>query len=98
MKGITGHRVLDAYTTMGVSPVGPGRKNPDSKGAQNVAPDAFQLRISADARRLASEATDQSARLSELKEKAQQGSSAFDAGLVASRLVGDLTGTQGAGE
>lgn len=94
MKGITGHRVLDAYANMALTPVrkvGAGgadvarQENPRSQ-------DAASVQISEGARRLAQGQMTDPARVEQLQEKVALGPQAFDSGVVASRLVGELTG------
>ena len=94
MKGITGHRVLDAYANMALTPVRTvqqqGQAVPE-KG--NPRPqDAATVNISEGARRLAQGQTADPARVEALQEKVALGPAAFNTEVVAQRLVGELTG------
>jgi len=85
MKGITGHRVLDAYANMALTPVRQVRQNgQDTAGTAN--------HRGADARRLAAGAVSDPVRIENLQEKVALGPGAFDTNVVAQRLVGELTG------
>jgi len=94
MKGITGHRVLDAYANMALTPVRQVRQNgQDTAGTANHREaDAAKVNISADARRLAAGAVSDPVRIENLQEKVALGPGAFDTNVVAQRLVGELTG------
>ncbi len=95
MKGITGHRVLDAYANMALTPVRTvqqqGQQVPD-RGGNGRAQDAATVNISEGARRMAQGPTVDPARVESLQEKVALGPAAFDTGVVAQRLVGELTG------
>lgn len=94
MKGITGHRVLDAYANMALTPVRKVSHDSQEAGSQTHAraQDAAQVNISEGARRLAQGHAADPARIEALKEKVALGPAAFDASVVAQRLVGELTG------
>ena len=93
MKGITGHRVHDAYASMALGRVGGARSEQQApRDAARAPAEAVQVKISEGARQLAQGASvERSARVEELKEKVAQGPSAFDAQLVAQRLVADFS-------
>ena len=94
MKGITGHRVLDAYANMALTPVRQVSHNNQEAGSQTHArsQDAAQVNISEGARRLAQGYAADPARIESLQEKVALGPTAFDTNVVAQRLVGELTG------
>ena len=94
MKGITGHRVLDAYANMALSPVrqATGQGQQDARGANARNEDAARVNISAGARQLAHGQSTDPARIESLQEKVALGPGAFDTSVVAQRLVGELTG------
>lgn len=92
MKGITGHRVHDAYASMALKPstqVKPNQATPPSPG--RVAEDAAQVRISDGARKLAQGSASDPAKIESLREKVAQGPSAFDPQIVAQKLLGELS-------
>lgn len=94
MKGITGHRVHDAYASMGARPTGV-RAKPEQTGpsAERAAPEAASVAISEGARKLfESRATSDTARIEELKEKVNVGPGAFNAELIAERMLAELGG------
>ncbi len=94
MKGITGHRVLDAYANMALTPVRTvqqqGQQVPDRSNARSQ--DAATVNISEGARRMAQGQAADPARIESLQDKVALGPAAFDTGVVAQRLVGELTG------
>lgn len=92
MKGITGHRVLDAYANMALSPVRKARTEGQDVAAPQRSQDAASVSISDGARLLAQGQAADPVRVSALQEKVAHGPGAFDRGVVASRLVGELTG------
>lgn len=96
MKGITGHRIHDAYTNMAPGAVGgvKGRPAQTPEAARRPpAAEAATVQISDGARRLAEgqEASDPE-RVAELKEKVKAGPSAFNPAVVAQRMVAELGG------
>jgi hypothetical protein len=94
MKGITGHRIHDAYASMASRQVAARPKAEESKGAQARAPEeAASVNISDGARRLAEgNGHSDTARLDELRRKAEQGPSAFNPLVVAERMVAEFAG------
>lgn len=94
MKGITGHRVLDAYANMALTPVRSvhqqGQAVPERGPAR--AQDAATVNISEGARKMAQGQSADPVRVQALQEKVALGPSAFNTEVVAQRLVGELTG------
>lgn len=94
MKGITGHRVHDAYANMAISPQGQVRPRPQtpsevSRGSE----DAAQVKISAGARQLAEgRGSSDPARVEALREKVALGPTAFDPQIVAEKLAAEFSG------
>jgi hypothetical protein len=94
MKGITGHRIHDAYASMASRQVAARPKAEEPKGTQARAPDeATSVNISEGARKLAEgRSSNETARLDELRAKAEQGPSAFNPRIVAERMVAEFAG------
>lgn len=93
MKGITGHRVHDAYTNMKVTPLGQSRPSAPLKSEVSRADDdAAQVKISEGARMLSESRASDLGRVEALRDKAAQGPAAFDIRLVAERLAIDMGG------
>lgn len=94
MKGITGHRVHDAYANMALGPTQSVQKRPEqSADAQRLPAEAASVKISDGARRLAqNQGPGEAGRVEELKARAAQGSAAFDPVVVAERMVAEFTG------
>lgn len=95
MKGITGHRIHDAYASMASRQVAGGRAQAEEpKAAQKkAAPEAAAVNISDSARRLAQgQGASDSARIDELRRKAEAGPSAFDTTVVAQRMLAEFAG------
>lgn len=95
MKGITGHRVLDAYASNALTPVRSVRQQGPQGGAREAAPrneDAARVNISEGARELAKAQMSNPVRIESLQGKVALGPSAFDTSVVAQKLVGELTG------
>lgn len=94
MKGITGHRVHDAYASMGARPASV-RAKPEhaTSSAERTAPEAASVTISDGARKLfADRIPSDSARIDELKQKVSAGPEAFNADLIAERMLVELRG------
>lgn len=94
MKGITGHRVLDAYQNMALGPVRSvrqGAQQPPQEGASR-SQEAASVNISEGARRLAQGQAADPARIEALQEKVALGPAAFSPAVVAQRMVGELAG------
>ncbi len=94
MKGITGHRVHDAYASNALTSAAQVRPKPAApEDAATRAPqDAAEVRISDGARKLASGPSADPARIEDLREKVAQGASAFDPQIVAQRLATQFQG------
>jgi anti-sigma28 factor (negative regulator of flagellin synthesis) len=94
MKGITGHRIHDAYASMASRQVAARPKAEEAKGTQARAPDeAASVNISEGARKLAEgKGPNDTARLEELRKKADQGPSAFNPKIVAERMLAEFAG------
>lgn len=94
MKGITGHRVHDAYASMGARPAGVRAKPEQSGlGSERTSPEAASVTISDGARKLfAGRGTSDAVRIDELKQKVSAGPEAFNADLIAERMLVELRG------
>ncbi len=91
MKGITGHRVHDAYASMAVTPSAQVKQKQATPANARAAEDAAQVRISDGARRLAQGSASDPAKIEAMKEKVALGPSAFDPQIVAQKLLGELS-------
>lgn len=95
MKGITGHRVHDAYANMALGPLGGvrGKAEQQEQPIRRAPTEAASVQISEGARKLAQGGpVEDPARITELKEKAKLGPSAFDANIVAQKMVAEFVG------
>lgn len=95
MKGITGHRIHDAYASMASRKVAGARSQvEETQGPKpRTQPEAAAVNISDGARRLAQgQGTSDAARLDELRKKAEVGPSAFDSNIVAERMLAEFAG------
>jgi anti-sigma28 factor (negative regulator of flagellin synthesis) len=94
MKGITGHRIHDAYASMASRQVAARPKADEPKEAPARTPsEAASVNISDGARRLAQgKGSEDTARMDELRRKAEQGPSAFNPNVVAERMLAQFAG------
>jgi flagellar biosynthesis anti-sigma factor FlgM len=91
MKGITGNPALDAYQRFAVSPVSPATPARAAEPAQQkpVSNEAAQVRISNEARALASQGSGDVdvQKVSALRDKIQAGTFEVNPQLVAQRMI-----------
>lgn len=96
MKGITGNPALDAYHRMAISPVGAARplgRVEQTAPGNAASTQAAEVKISAHARDLATEAAERGVdvqKVEALKQRIAEGTFRVDAHAVASRMIEQL--------